>query len=110
MSVPTYALTAIRKRDVLSNEAAMKFFVLSAMSSALLVYAISLIYGMTGSTSLVDIRSILVNIAVSQPGVKPFGVIALVLFIVGFGVKMAVVRSEERRVGKECRSRWSPYH
>src|SRR5881409_3217401 len=46
---------------------------------------------MTGSTSLVDIRSILVNIAVSQPGVKPFGVIALVLFIVGFGVKMAVV-------------------
>src|SRR5438093_699665 len=91
MSVPTYALTAIKKRDVLSNEAAMKFFVLSAMSSALLVYAISLIYGMTGSTSLVDIRNVLANIAVTQPGVKPFGVLALVLFIVGFGVKMAVV-------------------
>ena len=27
-----------------------------------------------------------------------------------FGVKVAKVRSEERRVGKECRSRWSPYH
>lgn len=91
MSVPTYALTAIKKKDVLSNEAAMKFFVLSAMSSALLVYAISLIYGMTGSTNLLDIRNVLANIAVSQPGVKPFGVLALVLFIVGFGVKMAVV-------------------
>jgi F420H2 dehydrogenase subunit N len=91
MSVPTYALTAIKKKDVLSNEAAMKFFVLSAMSSALLVYAISLIYGMTGSTNLLDIRNVLTNIAVSQPGVKPFGVLALVLFIVGFGVKMAVV-------------------
>ena len=27
-----------------------------------------------------------------------------------FGISMAAVRSEERRVGKECRSRWSPYH
>src|SRR2546428_3115813 len=69
----------------------MQFFVRSGMSSFLLVDAISLIYGMTGSTSLLGIPSILVNITVSQPGVKPFGVIALVLFIVGFGVKMAVV-------------------
>ncbi|HZD13503.1 MAG TPA: NADH-quinone oxidoreductase subunit N [Candidatus Binatus sp.] len=91
MSVPTYALTAIKKRDVLSNEAAMKFFVLSAMSSALLVYAISLIYGMTGSTNLLDIRSTLGTILTTQPGIRPYGVIAIVLFIVGFGVKMAVV-------------------
>src|SRR3989454_12010070 len=42
MSIPTYALTAIKKRDPNSNEAAVKFFVLSALSSALLVFAISL--------------------------------------------------------------------
>ena len=41
MSIPTYALTAFRKNDPNSNEAAMKFFVLSALSSALIVYAIS---------------------------------------------------------------------
>ncbi len=67
MSIPTYALTAFRKNDPNSNEAAMKFFVLSALSSALIVYAISLVFGITGST------------------------LAIVLFIVGFGVKMAVV-------------------
>ncbi len=91
MSVPTYALTAFKKNDVLSNEAAMKFFVLSAMSSALLVYAISLIYGMTGSTNLIDIRTVLGSITTSQPDIRPYGVLAIVLFIVGFGVKMAVV-------------------
>ncbi|HLC11254.1 MAG TPA: proton-conducting transporter membrane subunit, partial [Candidatus Bathyarchaeia archaeon] len=45
MSIPTYALTAIKKKDPNSNEAAVKFFVLSALSSALLVYAISLTFG-----------------------------------------------------------------
>src|SRR5437867_498345 len=44
MSIPTYALTAFRKKDPNSNEAAMKFFVLSALSSALIVYAISLVF------------------------------------------------------------------
>ncbi len=58
MSVPTYALTAIRKKDPNSNEAAMKFFVLSALSSALIVYAISLTFGVTGSTNLVVIASL----------------------------------------------------
>src|SRR5207249_1959008 len=57
MSVPTYALTAIRKKDPNSNEAAMKFFVLSALSSALIVYAISLTFGVTGSTNLQAIAS-----------------------------------------------------
>src|SRR5213076_1646584 len=57
MSVPTYALTAIRKKDPNSNEAAMKFFVLSALSSALIVFAISLTFGITGSTSLPAITS-----------------------------------------------------
>src|SRR6058998_4392694 len=88
MSVPTYALTAFRKKDPNSNEAAMKFFVLSALSSALIVYAISLVFGITGSTNLVTIASTFGSIT---PDVRPFGVLAIVLFIVGFGVKMAVV-------------------
>jgi len=57
MSIPTYALTAIKKRNPNSNEAAVKFFVLSALSSALLVFAISLTFGITGSTSLPAITS-----------------------------------------------------
>jgi NADH-quinone oxidoreductase subunit N len=88
MSIPTYALTAIRKKDPNSNEAAMKFFVLSALSSALIVYAISLVFGVTGSTNLVTIASSLSTIGTDT---RAFGVLAIVLFIVGFGVKMAVV-------------------
>jgi F420H2 dehydrogenase subunit N len=88
MSVPTYALTAIRKKDPNSNEAAMKFFVLSALSSALIVYAISLTFGITGSTSLVTIAN---SFATLGSGSRSFALIAIVLFVAGFGVKMAVV-------------------
>ena len=88
MSVPTYALTAIRKNDPNSNEAAMKFFVLSALSSALIVYAISLTFGVTGSTNLQAIASSLGTIT---PDSRSFALIAIVLFVAGFGVKMAVV-------------------
>jgi len=88
MSIPTYALTAFRKKDPNSNEAAMKFFVLSALSSALIVYAISLVFGVTGSTGLIAIAS---SLSTAGSDIRPFGVLAIVLFIVGFGVKMAVV-------------------
>jgi F420H2 dehydrogenase subunit N len=88
MSIPTYALTAFRKKDPNSNEAAMKFFVLSALSSALIVYAISLVFGVTGSTGL---SAIATSLSTSGSDIRPFGVLAIVLFIVGFGVKMAVV-------------------
>ncbi len=88
MSIPTYALTAIRKRDPNSNEAAMKFFVLSALSSALIVYAISLTFGITGSTNLQVIAGSLGSITSDT---RAFGILAIILFIVGFGVKMAVV-------------------
>jgi F420H2 dehydrogenase subunit N len=88
MSVPTYALTAIRKKDPNSNEAAMKFFVLSALSSALIVYAISLTFGVTGSTSILAIANSLKSVSADT---RSFALIAIVLFVAGFGVKMAVV-------------------
>jgi len=44
MNVPSYVLTGIHKKDPTSNEAAIKFFILSALSSALIIYAISLVY------------------------------------------------------------------
>lgn len=88
MSVPTYVLTAFRKRDPLSNEAAVKFFVLSALSSALIVYAISLTFGVTGSTFLPTIASSMGSLGNDT---RSFATLAIVLYVVGFGVKMAVV-------------------
>src|SRR5439155_1156146 len=88
MSIPTYALTAIKKKDPNSNEAAVKFFVMSALSSALLVFAISLTFGITGSTSLPAIASSLLTLTGDT---RSFALIAIVMFVAGFGVKMAVV-------------------
>jgi len=88
MSIPTYALAAIKKKDPNSNEAAVKFFVMSALSSALLVFAISLTFGITGSTSLPAIAS---SLGTLTGDTRSFALIAIVMFVAGFGVKMAVV-------------------
>ena len=39
-----------------------------------------------------------------------FTLVELMVFFIFISLLMAAARSEERRVGKECRSRWSPYH
>src|SRR5256886_10280345 len=81
MSIPTYALTAIKKKDPNSNEAAVKFFVMSPLSSSLLVFAISLTFGITGSTSLPAIASSLLTLTRYTRSFRP---IALVMFVAGF--------------------------
>ena len=53
--------------------------------------------------------------AVSDPGIErkrwlALAVIVTAQFMVVLDISIVNVRSEERRVGKECRSRWSPYH
>lgn len=55
MSLSSYILTGYFKNEQKSTEAAMKYFVLGAVSSAILLYGISLIYGVTGTLNLVDI-------------------------------------------------------
>ncbi len=54
-SLAFYVLAAIRRRDAKSSEAGLKYFVLGALSSGLLLYGASLIYGFAGSTRFVDI-------------------------------------------------------
>ena len=51
-SLALYVVAAIRRDDVRSSEAGLKYFVLGALSSGMLLYGASLIYGFTGSTSL----------------------------------------------------------
>ncbi len=57
LSIPAYMLAAWRKRDVKSNEAGMKYFLLGVFASAVMLYGMSLLYGVTGSTLLVDDRN-----------------------------------------------------
>ncbi len=88
MSIPTYVLAAYRKRDPLTNEAAIKYFLFGALASGILIYAASLIYGITGSTNIAVVIQSLINI---DEGLGPLALIALALLIAGFGFKMALV-------------------
>src|SRR5205085_9909985 len=66
LSLPLFVLAAFHSRRALGREAAMKYFILSAFSSALFLYGVALTYGSTGSTNLDEIGSFLSqNVATS---------------------------------------------
>lgn len=88
MSIPTYALAAFSKRDPISNEAAIKYFLFGALSSAILVVAIGLVYGITGTTNIGQAIVSMLNI---QQDLVPITLLAVALFIAGFGFKMGLV-------------------
>ena len=73
------------KRDLRSSEAGLKFFVLSAMSSAILLFGMALLYGLTGSTRLVDIGRLLTG------GASPTAMLAVSMLVAGFGFKISAV-------------------
>ncbi|MGD1054764.1 MAG: NADH-quinone oxidoreductase subunit N [Nitrososphaerales archaeon] len=86
MSLPTYALAGYDKKRVQSNEASVKYAIICAMSSAIILYAISLTYGLSGTTQI----TLAITRLSSQP-LNPLAGVAFVLFIAGFGFKMAIV-------------------
>lgn len=97
MSIPTYALAAFSKKDPISNEAAIKYFMFGAFSSAILVLAIGFIYAVTGTTNIGDSITILAELSAPTQtsdklaGVIPISYIAIGLFVAGFGFKMGLV-------------------
>src|SRR2546430_14598525 len=82
MSIPTYALTAIKKKDPNSNEAAGKFFVKSALSFALCVFAILVTFGIIRASTLFEITGYFVTLSLDT---RAFALVFFVLFVVGVG-------------------------
>ncbi|WP_292381297.1 F(420)H(2) dehydrogenase subunit N [Methanosarcina sp. UBA289] len=85
-SFATYALAGFEKQNPKSLEGAMKYFVIGAVSSALMLFGISFVYGATGTTSIPLIAE-----NASLLAANPIGLVAVVLLIAGFGFKMALV-------------------
>ena len=85
LSIPAYMLATWRKRDLKSNEAGLKYYLMGVFASAVMLYGMSLLYGSTGSTLLVDI-----NAAVSDAA-DPSAVVVLgiIFVIVGFAFKVS---------------------
>jgi len=88
MSLAVYVLTGIRRDSPASTEAAFKYFMLGAFSSAFFLYGIAFAYGLTGSTRLDRIGSLMAAQAMSP---TPMQFLALGFLIVGFAFKVAAV-------------------
>ncbi len=87
MSLPVYVLTGFLDRDKRSVEGAMKYVILGGFSSGILLYGISIIYGVTGSTELTAIAKAFGEAG----GLTPVVGLAIVGLICGFGFKVAAV-------------------
>ena len=88
MSIPTYVLVGYIKKDPSSNEAALKYFLFGALASAIIIYGISIAYGLTGST---NISEVIQGFAVLDADMVPLALLSIGLFIAGFGFKMGLV-------------------
>lgn len=88
MSLPLYAMTAMRRTDGNASEAAMKYFVMGSIASAMLLYGISLIYGATGKLDLLDISHAIGQNWQEQSNLLAF---ALVFILSGVAFKLAAV-------------------
>ena len=80
------ALVALARWDVQSNEAGIKYLLLSVLASAVLLYGIAILYGLTGTTVLADIAA-----KIGSGGLSPAALVALAFVVAGFGFKIAAV-------------------
>ncbi|MEE0435328.1 MAG: NADH-quinone oxidoreductase subunit N [Peptococcaceae bacterium] len=86
MTMSFIVLIGIVRRNALSSEASIKYLVLSALSSAVMLYGISLIYGFMGTTVFLEMA---MNISVFSH--TAFMVLGVLLFLVGFAYKLSAV-------------------
>lgn len=85
ISLPTFVLAGLRKSDLKSNEAALKFFLFGVLSTTIMLFGMSLIYGITGATNLGEISRALASNVVLQP----LAVLSIFFIIAGFGFKIS---------------------
>ncbi len=88
MTLCSYILVGITVEKPTANEAAIKYFLLASFASALLLYGISLTYGVTGATDFAAIASALIE---QGPGDNPLLLVAVGLVTVGIAFKIAAV-------------------
>jgi NADH-quinone oxidoreductase subunit N len=85
LSIPAYMLATWRKRDAKSNEAGLKYYLMGVFASAIMLYGMSLLYGVTGSTLLTEIGASLGSTT------KPIVTLGIVFCVVGFAFKVSAV-------------------
>ena len=87
VSICLYVLAGFRRDDPVSNEAALKYFLLGAFATGFLLYGMTLIYGSTGSTNIFKIAEFIKT----NDSSSPLMLMGIVLLVIGFGFKVAAV-------------------
>ncbi len=87
LSLSLYALVALDRDNARATEAAIKYFVLGALASGMLLYGMSMIYGMTGSLNIADINNALLGAGRTHPVL----VLGLVFIVAGLAFKLGAV-------------------
>ncbi len=86
VSIPSYAMVALKRHDSRAAEAAVKYVIIGGLSSGLTVYGISMLFGLSGSTNIAEIAGY-----IGAEGYTAALVIAIVTMIAGYGFKIAAV-------------------
>ena len=87
LSIPAYLLAAWRKRTQTGIEAGMKYYLMGVFASAIMLYGMSLVFGITGSTLLTEIGAAIDG----EVGRQPIAVLGIVFILVGFAFKVSAV-------------------
>ncbi len=87
MSLSLYAMVALQRDSAIATEAAMKYFILGALASGLLLYGMSMLYGATGTLDVAAV-SAAINHGVANPALLTFG---LVFVVAGLAFKLGAV-------------------
>jgi NADH-quinone oxidoreductase subunit N len=90
MSIAVYVLAGIDRRNLKSNEAALKYLLIGAFATGFLLYGMALVYGVAGAT---DFQTLSIKLAEPKAGEPAYYLllVGLGLFLVGFGFKIAAV-------------------
>ncbi|UCD16337.1 MAG: NADH-quinone oxidoreductase subunit N, partial [Candidatus Zixiibacteriota bacterium] len=90
-TIPLFVLAAFLKDDRLSVEAGMKYFVVGAFSSAILLYGLSLLYGLTNTTDIITMKINLSLLFLKFGKIGPGLILAMIMIVAGIGFKLALV-------------------
>jgi NADH-quinone oxidoreductase subunit N len=90
---PTFLLAGWRKGNAKSNEAALKYFIIGVLSASVLLFGMSLVYGITGELTFAGIREAIVGGELASPGFSelPLLKIGVLLTLLGFAFKISAV-------------------
>jgi NADH-quinone oxidoreductase subunit N len=91
LSLCLYAMVALNRDSAASTEAAMKYFVLGALASGLLLYGMSMIYGATGTLNLGEVAAHVRGLTAASSSARTLLVFGLVFLVAGLAFKLGVV-------------------